>query len=148
MLMREAVDVVNTLSLTCAVHDDVTHDGIADECKFSGAGRRRKGDGWTIKVRSGEATSLALVAIVTSRTPAILNGEVGDAVRGLVDDDDGAVVVPIALAPELAKKAGEHVEWEEFSRLKLSEGGDLRKYYPLTDAARGEYEAWRRAQEK
>lgn len=66
----------------------------------------------------------------------------------IVADDDGAVVVPIALAPELAKKAGEHVEWEEFSRLKLSEGGDLRKYYPLTDAARGEYEAWRRAQEK
>ncbi|HEX5416754.1 MAG TPA: ribonuclease activity regulator RraA [Chloroflexota bacterium] len=66
----------------------------------------------------------------------------------IIADDDGAVVVPIALAPELAKKAGEHVEWEEFSRLKLSEGGDLRKYYPLTDAARAEYEAWRRAQEK
>lgn len=66
----------------------------------------------------------------------------------IVADDDGAVVVPIALAPELAKKAGEHVEWEEFSRLKLSEGGDLRTYYPLTDAARAEYEAWRRAQEK
>jgi regulator of RNase E activity RraA len=66
----------------------------------------------------------------------------------IVADDDGAVVVPIALAPELAKKAGEHVEWEEFSRLKLSEGGDLRKYYPLTDSARAEYEAWRQAQEK
>lgn len=66
----------------------------------------------------------------------------------IIADDDGAVVVPIALAPELAKKAGEHVEWEEFSRLKLSEGGDLRKYYPLTEAARAEYEAWRRAQEK
>jgi len=66
----------------------------------------------------------------------------------IIADDDGAVVVPIGLAPELAKKAGEHVEWEEFSRLKLSEGGDLRKYYPLTEAARAEYEVWRRAQEK
>jgi regulator of RNase E activity RraA len=64
----------------------------------------------------------------------------------IVADDDGAVVVPIQLAPRLAEKATEHVEWEEFSRLKLAEGGDLRKYYPLSDEARVEYEAWRRAQ--
>lgn len=64
----------------------------------------------------------------------------------IIADDDGAVVVPIALAPELAKKAGEHVEWEEFSRLKLAEGGDLRRYYPLSEAAREEYETWRRGQ--
>ena len=31
---------------------------------------------------------------------------------------------------------------------KLSEGGDLRKYYPLSDEARPEYEAWRRAQSR
>jgi hypothetical protein len=28
------------------------------------------------------------------------------------------------------------------SRIRLSEGGDLRRYYPLSDAARPEYEAW------
>ena len=65
----------------------------------------------------------------------------------IVADDDGVVVVPIRLAPELLNKAGEHVEWEEFSRMRLAEGGDLRKYYPLSDEARAEYEAWRRAQE-
>jgi regulator of RNase E activity RraA len=63
----------------------------------------------------------------------------------IVADDDGAVVVPIALAPQLAKKAGEHAEWEEFSRLKLSEGGDLRKYYPLRADAQAEYEEWRKS---
>ena len=63
----------------------------------------------------------------------------------IIADDDGAVAVPVALAPELARKATEHAEWEEFSRLKLAEGGDLRRYYPLTDEARAEYEAWRRA---
>jgi regulator of RNase E activity RraA len=63
----------------------------------------------------------------------------------IVADDDGAVVVPVQLAPELAKKASEHVEWEEFSRARLSAGGDLRKYYPLTDEAREEYEVWRRS---
>jgi regulator of RNase E activity RraA len=64
----------------------------------------------------------------------------------IVADDDGAVVVPIQLAPQLAKKASEHVEWEEFSRLKLAAGGDLRKYYPLTTEARAEYEQWRQTQ--
>jgi regulator of RNase E activity RraA len=64
----------------------------------------------------------------------------------IVADDDGAVAVPIALAPQLAKKASEHVEWEEFSRLKLAEGGDLRKYYPLTAEARAEYETWKKVQ--
>jgi regulator of RNase E activity RraA len=62
----------------------------------------------------------------------------------IIADDDGAVVVPIQLAPELASKASEHVEWEEFSRERLAAGGDLRKYYPLTDAVRPEYEEWRR----
>jgi regulator of RNase E activity RraA len=64
----------------------------------------------------------------------------------IVADDDGVVVVPIKLAPQLLEKAGEHAEWEEFSRLRLAEGGDLRKYYPLREDAREEYEAWRREQ--
>ena len=65
----------------------------------------------------------------------------------IVADDDGVACIPIALAPEIAVKAGEHVEWEEFSRLRLSQGGDLRKYYPLSEAAQAEYEAWRQEQE-
>src|SRR5215472_5421484 len=64
----------------------------------------------------------------------------------IIADDDGAVAVPIQLAPQLAQKAAEHVEWEEFSRLKLSQGGDLRRYYPLSDDARPEFEAWRRSE--
>jgi regulator of RNase E activity RraA len=64
----------------------------------------------------------------------------------IVADDDGVVCVPVALAPELLKKASEHAEWEEFSRLRLSQGGDLRKYYPLREDARAEYEAWKKNQ--
>lgn len=64
----------------------------------------------------------------------------------IVADDDGAVAVPVALAPELLARASEHAEWEDFARLRLSQGGDLRKYYPLRDDAREEYEAWRRSQ--
>jgi regulator of RNase E activity RraA len=62
----------------------------------------------------------------------------------IIADDDGAVVVPIALAEQLAEKGGEHSEWEVFTRIKLSEGGDLRKYYPLNDEAKVEYEEWKK----
>lgn len=61
----------------------------------------------------------------------------------VVADDDGVVLVPVALAPELVKLAGQHAEWEEFARLRLSQGGDLRKYYPLSPEAEAEYQAWR-----
>jgi regulator of RNase E activity RraA len=66
----------------------------------------------------------------------------------IVADDDGVVVVPAQLAPELLAKASAHAEWEDFSRLRLSEGGDLRKYYPLSAEAQAEYEAWRKMQSK
>jgi regulator of RNase E activity RraA len=69
--------------------------------------------------------------------------EPGDIV---VADDDGAVVVPIKLAPTLLAVAQEHAEWEEFSRIRLAEGGDMRLYYPLSDEARPEYERWRAEQ--
>lgn len=61
----------------------------------------------------------------------------------IIADDDGAVVVPIGMAEELAERASEHAEWEDFSRERLGAGGDLRRYYPLDDAARAEYQAWK-----
>lgn len=66
----------------------------------------------------------------------------------IVADDDGVVVVPVKLAPQLIAKASEHVEWEDFSRMRLAQGGDLRKYYPLSEEARAEYEEWRKTQGK
>ncbi len=66
----------------------------------------------------------------------------------IVADDDGVVVVPIGLASKLLEMAGEHVEWEEFSRMRLAQGGDLRKYYPLSAEGEAEYKAWRKAQQQ
>ena len=43
-------------------------------------------------------------------------------------------------------EANKHHEWEDFSRERLAEGGDLRRYYPLSDSARPEYEAWKARQ--
>jgi regulator of RNase E activity RraA len=63
----------------------------------------------------------------------------------VVADDDGAVVVPISMTSALLERAGEHSDWEEFARLRLAAGGDMRKYYPLREDAQAEYEAWRKA---
>ena len=65
----------------------------------------------------------------------------------IVADDDGAVVVPASMAADLAKRALEHHEWEDFSRMRLMQGGELRRYYPLKDEARPEFEAWKAAQQ-
>jgi regulator of RNase E activity RraA len=61
----------------------------------------------------------------------------------IVADDDGATLVPIAFAEKVAAIGSKHVEWEEFSRLKLSQGGELKRYYPLSKEAEEEYAAWK-----
>jgi regulator of RNase E activity RraA len=66
----------------------------------------------------------------------------------IIADDDGVVVVPVHLAEQLAESGKVHAEWEEFSRQKLEQGGDLRLYYPLSDEARPEYEEWKKANNK
>ncbi len=64
----------------------------------------------------------------------------------IVADNDGAVVVPVGMAEELIREAHTRHEWEDFVRIKLAEGGDLRRYYPLSDAARPEYDEWLKTQ--
>jgi regulator of RNase E activity RraA len=61
----------------------------------------------------------------------------------VVADDDGAVIVPRRRAREVIESAGEHEEWETFSRSRIEEGGALVDYYPLTQETRAEYERWR-----
>lgn len=61
----------------------------------------------------------------------------------IVADDDGAVAVPAAAAAELLQKGSAWQEWDEFTRERLLAGGELRRYYPLSDEARPEYEAWK-----
>ena len=62
----------------------------------------------------------------------------------IVADDDGVVSVPVALAAEVVRQGSHHAEWEEFSRIQLSKGGDLRRYYPLVPEAEAEFEQWKR----
>jgi regulator of RNase E activity RraA len=64
----------------------------------------------------------------------------------MIADDDGAVIVPAAMAAVVAEHTIKHEDWEEFSRIKLAEGGSLRRYYPLDEDGQAEYEAWRQQQ--
>jgi regulator of RNase E activity RraA len=65
----------------------------------------------------------------------------------VVADDDGAVVVPRRMATQVVAQAGDHEQWETFSRKRIDEGAVLSDYYPLTSDSRAEYEAWRAQQE-
>ena len=66
----------------------------------------------------------------------------------VIADDDGVVVVPQQMAEQVADLTLEHEDWETFSRMKLMEGGELFKYYPLNEEGEKEYLAWRAAQNK
>lgn len=66
----------------------------------------------------------------------------------IIADDDGAVMIPQQMIPLVLSHTLEHEEWEVFSRMKLQQGGDLRKYYPLSDEGWAEYEAWQQQQAK
>lgn len=61
----------------------------------------------------------------------------------IVADDDGVVVVPPKVAPQVIKYCAEREEAEVFERIKLEETGDVAKYYPLNEEGRREYEQWR-----
>jgi regulator of RNase E activity RraA len=63
----------------------------------------------------------------------------------IIADDDGVVVLPVAMAEEVIESSKKHAEWEVFSREKLMAGESLRRYYPLHPDAEDEYQAWRKA---
>lgn len=66
----------------------------------------------------------------------------------IVADDDGAVVVPQAMAEDLGQVVRDHEEWETFSRMRIDQGAPLADYYPLTSDSRAEYEQWRTSRER
>lgn len=61
----------------------------------------------------------------------------------IIADDDGVVVLPVAMAEQVVEESRKHAEWEVFSREKLMAGEDLRRYYPLHPDAEGEYQEWK-----
>jgi regulator of RNase E activity RraA len=66
----------------------------------------------------------------------------------ILADEDGAVVVPTQIAPQIIHETLEHEDWETFSRLQIEQGGALSKYYPLSEEGHQEFETWRTQQSR
>jgi regulator of RNase E activity RraA/2-keto-4-pentenoate hydratase/2-oxohepta-3-ene-1,7-dioic acid hydratase in catechol pathway len=64
----------------------------------------------------------------------------------VVGDDDGVVVLPPGLAPEILADAREQEKQEEFVAGLVASGAELDGLYPLGERWRGAYEAWLREQ--
>ena len=64
----------------------------------------------------------------------------------VVGDDDGVVVVPAKVAPQVIEFCETREAGEVFERIRLKETGDIGKYYPMNEEARREYEEWKKAE--
>lgn len=64
----------------------------------------------------------------------------------IMADDDGVLVLPVAMAAKVIEDSKKHAEWEVFSREKLMAGAPLQRYYPLHPDAEDEYQEWRKSQ--
>ena len=62
--------------------------------------------------------------------------------------DDGAVVVPPKVAPEVIEYCRAREGREDFERERLAQTGDIEKYYPLNEEGQREYDEWRRIRGK
>jgi regulator of RNase E activity RraA len=66
----------------------------------------------------------------------------------IVGDRDGVVVIPAALADEVAHDAADQEELEEFLLERVSDGAALPGTYPPNAATRAAFEKWRDARER
>lgn len=63
----------------------------------------------------------------------------------LVGDGEGVVVIPIAIAEEVAHDAYDQEGKEEFIHLKIQGGASILGVYPPNEETLAEYEAWKRS---
>ncbi len=72
---------------------------------------------------------------------AVLPGDI------VVGDEDGVVVLPQALAEDVARDAVEQERFERFVQLRIAQGVPVKGLYPPNDETRAAYEAWLEAGE-
>jgi regulator of RNase E activity RraA len=63
----------------------------------------------------------------------------------LLGDEEGVVVIPPALAAEIAEEGPQHEDLEVFLRQKIQEGYPISEAYPPNERVRAEYEAYKAA---
>lgn len=64
----------------------------------------------------------------------------------MVGDAEGVIVLPAALAERVAHDAVEQESRESFALERVQAGESIRGIYPLSDARRADYEAWKAGQ--
>jgi len=62
----------------------------------------------------------------------------------MVGDVEGVVVIPAAMANEIAEQAHELSSYDEFAAAQIGTGRSVVGLYPPTDASRAEHAAWRK----
>jgi regulator of RNase E activity RraA len=65
----------------------------------------------------------------------------GDVVVG---DEEGVVVIPAAMAEDVAAEAARQSEFEDWVEAKVKEGRSIFGLYPPNSATQAEYEAWKK----
>ena len=66
----------------------------------------------------------------------------------IVGDGEGVVVIPAAIAAEVAEEAFEQTVFEDFVEEQVMEGRSIFGIYPPDDAAKAEFAAWRTARHR
>jgi regulator of RNase E activity RraA len=66
----------------------------------------------------------------------------------LVGDTEGVIVLPAALAEEIAHDAEVQEEREAWALERVQAGESIVGVYPLSDERRAEFEAWRNARRR
>jgi regulator of RNase E activity RraA len=64
----------------------------------------------------------------------------------VVGDADGVVIIPRAIADEVAREAAEQERMEAYIQRRVADGEKLPGLYPANDAVRAQYEKWRAGQ--
>jgi regulator of RNase E activity RraA len=62
----------------------------------------------------------------------------------VVGDGDGVVVLPAAMAEELAFEALETATYDEFAETRIAAGGSIMDVFPPSDDMQRQYEAWKK----
>ena len=64
----------------------------------------------------------------------------------MVGDKEGVIVIPAALAAEIAEEADHLARYDDFALAQIKAGRAIPGLYPATDTTRAEFQAWEKSQ--
>lgn len=120
--------------------------GIVTDGGFRDAAEIAKLDIPSFHVRPSAPTNLTVHEAIDINVPIgcgdapVFPGDI------IVGDDDGCIVIPAAIAVEIATETVEMTAFEDFVTEKVREGRSILGLYPATEEkTKADFEAWRKA---